>query len=60
MIRMMFRPGQSVIYTPPHDPNGGRESGIVTSVTDSFVFVRYGDDTTPKATHPDNLWIVAR
>jgi len=32
-----------------------KEVGVVTSMNDSFVFVRYGTDTTSKATRREDL-----
>lgn len=48
--------GRSVIYIPYK--NCSRElieSGIITSVNEIYVFVRYGKDLHSKATRPDNL-----
>lgn len=33
------------------------EFGIITSVNDRYVFVRYGNDLHSKATNPENLKI---
>ena len=48
--------GKSVIYTP--FKGCGKEQleyGIITGMTDDFVFVRYGDDINSKATHPQDI-----
>jgi len=44
--------GAGVVYTPTH---GGREDGVITSVGDRYVFVRYRGDQHSKATSPDDL-----
>lgn len=44
--------GQVVVYRPG---GGGLETGVVTSVGDAFVFVRYGADRHSKATRPEDL-----
>lgn len=44
--------GCGVVYTPGHGP---REDGVITSVTDRFVFVRYAGDTTSKATAASDI-----
>lgn len=43
--------GRSVIYTAPH---GARDEGVITSVNDRFVFVRYGNHGS-QATPPERL-----
>lgn len=45
--------GAAVVYTVPHGLL--TEDGIITSVNEKWVFVRYGRDRHAKATHPDNL-----
>ncbi len=52
--------GKGVVYRP--DDDGGykptarrREQGVVTSVNDIWVFVRYGSDHHSKATSPRDL-----
>ena len=58
-----FKPGQWVLYIPDHatgDPDHEDcENGIVTDITELFVFVKYisrGElQATAKATHPKNL-----
>jgi hypothetical protein len=52
--------GKAVIYRPDDDgsykPTARRaEQGIVTSVNDVWVFVRYGSDHHSKATAPRDL-----
>lgn len=48
--------GRKVIYTPflGCDPDM-TEIGVITSVTDQFVFVRYGSDINSKATRAEDL-----
>lgn len=45
--------GRQVIYRPAHGANP--EQGIITSVGEVYVFVRYGDDQHSKATAPGDL-----
>ncbi len=48
--------GRQVIY---HGWAGERESGVITSFNDSFVFVRYGMGCTSAATAREQLsWAV--
>lgn len=48
--------GDSVIYTPFEGCDASElEFGTITSVNDSYVFVRYGNDTISKATRPSDL-----
>lgn len=49
--------GSGVVYTAPHGAT--REDGVITSVGQQFVFVRYAGDNHSKATHPDNLDFLA-
>jgi hypothetical protein len=44
--------GMGVIY---EDGSGKREDGIVTSVNDSYAFVRYAGDHGSKATRFEDL-----
>lgn len=49
--------GRVVIYRPAWQryrklPG---EEGIITSLNEAYVFVRYGEDTTSKATRRDDL-----
>lgn len=48
--------GRYVTYTPfaGCDPSL-KEEGMITSVNDKFVFVRYGNDANSKATNPEDL-----
>ena len=48
--------GDGVVYTPAH---GEPEDGVITSVNDRFVFVRYGSRQTSAATEPDALFLLA-
>ncbi len=43
--------GRKVIYKS----YGKMETGVITSVNDKFVFVRYGTDINSKATNPKDL-----
>jgi hypothetical protein len=43
--------GHVVIYRPDRE----NERGIVTAVTDDFVFVKYGQDQHSKATRAEDL-----
>ena len=47
------RVGNGVVYRPR--PGAKVEQGTVTSVGETFVFVRYGADTVSKATRPQDL-----
>ena len=49
--------GHAVTYTPPgyREPAADEEEGQITSVSDVFVFVRYGRDYHSKATAPEYL-----
>lgn len=44
--------GRHVIYTAHH---GERESGVISSWNDRYVFVRYGMGSTAAATDPSQL-----
>ena len=48
--------GDGVVYTPSH---GDREDGVITSVSDSMVFVLYAGDRYSKATNPADLELLA-
>ena len=54
-----FHPEDIVTYIPHHarqnENHPDRELGVVTSVNDTVVFVRYGDNTSSQATRPDDL-----
>lgn len=43
--------GKKVTY----NNSGFVETGVITSVNNTYVFVRYGSDEYSKATHPDLL-----
>lgn len=47
------RIGLKVIYRSPGNPLA--EEGVITSVNDSFVFVRYGSQAGSQATYPADL-----
>lgn len=49
--------GKGVVYTPGHGC-GASEDGVITSVGDAYVFVRYRGDSHSKATHPSNLTLL--
>lgn len=50
--------GEEVTYQDPF-PSGlfpsGRKDGVITSVGDRFVFVRYGQDAYSRATRAEDL-----
>lgn len=48
--------GHGVVYQPAH---GDAEEGTITSVSDRFVFVRYGSRRTSAATEPAALTLLA-
>ena len=45
--------GAWVVYEPYQGCE--KETGIITSVNDTYVFVKYGNDLHSKATRPENL-----
>ena len=48
--------GRYVKYTPFKGCDKSQiELGVITSVNDSYVFVRYGNDLHSKATNPSDL-----
>lgn len=50
--------GRGVVYMPGHGQTN--EDGIITSVNDSYVFVRYAGDIHSKATRYEDLrWLSA-
>jgi hypothetical protein len=51
--------GQSVVYWPSRK-FGQFEEGVITSVNDHVVFVRYGASKQSAATAPEDLILVAR
>lgn len=51
-----FREGMKVTYQSY--PGAPVEHGVVTGVGVTYVYVRYGEERTPKATAPGNLKIV--
>ena len=49
--------GEPVVYNcHPEVPS---EDGVITSVGEHYVFVRYAGDLTSKATHPSHLTLLA-
>ena len=55
-----WQPGMIALYIP-REAHGNLshpsvEQGIVTSVNAQYIFVRFGDDTTPKACAPRDLY----
>lgn len=48
--------GAGVTYKNRYGPY---EEGVITSVSDSYVFVRYGSDVASKATYPADLELLA-
>ena len=50
--------GRYVVYIPhPTCPNNQRELGVITSVNEKYVFVRYGNDVHSKATRAEDLML---
>jgi hypothetical protein len=47
--------GRTVVYLPSNFPKGHLESGVITSVNDTYVFVRYGTNQTSSGTRPEHL-----
>ena len=48
--------GRYVTYTPYEGCSKDQlELGVITSVNDHYVFVRYGNDINSKATRPEDL-----
>lgn len=48
--------GQGVIYLPrSREGMEHAEAGVISSVNDHYVFVRYGSDRGTKATYPEDL-----
>lgn len=48
------RIGSAVVYRASH-PGAAAEQGIITSVNDAYVFVRYGSNPGSAATRPEDL-----
>lgn len=60
-----FKEGHSVVYVPKNKQANMTHddcvAGVVSSVNDTFVFVKYYDkrgqlETTAQATSPEDLW----
>ena len=53
--------GHPVIFRPfPETSDDDRhEDGVITAVTDQFVFVRYSGESRSKATAPDRLTVTS-
>ena len=47
--------GDKVIYRPPGQGPEAAEEGVVTSLNDVYVFVRYGSQVGSAATRPEDL-----
>jgi len=48
--------GRVVVYHSPHTPdNAPGQEGVISSVNDHYVFVRYGNSATSQATPVDRL-----
>lgn len=48
--------GKWVVYEPfANCPIGMKETGIITSVNDTYVFVKYKNELHSKATRPEQL-----
>lgn len=59
-LMMIWKPGMSALYMP-REAHGDLshpsvEQGVVTSVNDQYVFVRFKGDTESKACYPRDLW----
>lgn len=48
--------GQRVLYHPPSGGEGQR--GVIAGADHTFVYVRYGNDTRPRGTSPDQLTLI--
>ncbi len=46
--------GRTAVYERPHC---AKEVGVITSVNDTYVFVRYGTSQTSHATSPEDLML---
>jgi len=56
-----FQQRDEVRYTPRHSAtDSGSEIGIVTSLTPSYVFVRFDGEITSKACYPRDLTLLSR
>ena len=51
--------GDAVVYHPYAPELDPVEEGVITSVNDRYVFVRYGTDKGSKATSAERLTLVA-
>ena len=53
--------GRKVVYWPPGParPYVAAEEGVITSVNDSYVFVRYGSQAGSAATNAENLEFIS-
>lgn len=51
--------GHGVVYKRTDDRRRSWEQGVITSVNDTFVFVRYGSQITSAATYPEDLELMA-
>lgn len=47
--------GRKVVYTPSRQWRLTPEEGVITSVNEIYVHVRYGGDVHTKATRPEDL-----
>ena len=47
--------GRTVLYLPALRLEGRKSTGVITSVDDSFVYVRYGGSKYSAATRPEDL-----
>lgn len=53
--------GRLVVYRPPHITAAEQgEEGVITSVNDHYVFVRYGTQQTSQATPAERLTAVSQ
>ena len=51
--------GRKVVFTQRYNPTAAkREEGVITSINEQFVFVRYGNQSHSKATYRSDLeWL---
>lgn len=51
--------GRPVVYRAPRSMHRLPGHGVITSVNDTYVFVRYGTDSGSQATRPEDLELLA-
>jgi hypothetical protein len=57
LLEARINVGRKAIYRPPH--GAPLEEGVITSVSNTYVFVRYGSEAWSKATCPDDLSLLS-